>query len=63
MNTTKGWIPRTLLRHVSTEKKVPCGVLIIEQYFEKKSGELVRQDIEVRVDKGILLAGETGVKK
>jgi hypothetical protein len=59
MMTAKGEIPNRLLRMAKSKKTVPCGTCITTQYFDM-SGDLVRQDIEVIVDKAALLQGATG---
>jgi len=61
MMTAKGEIDRSLLSVGRKVEKVPCGVCVTTTYFDD-TGDLVREDVEVQVDKAALLRGTIGEK-
>lgn len=58
ITTTRGEMPESELRKVVTEDKVECGIIEKTSYFTR-DGELVRQDVNVKVDKGFLMGAFT----
>lgn len=58
ISTTRGEMLESDLRKVVSEDKVECGVIEKTSYFAK-DGELVRQDVNVKVDKGFLMGAFT----
>lgn len=59
MMTLKGEIADELLTKRESTEKVPCGDCITTEFFDA-TGAMVRRDIRVEVDKGILLKALKG---
>lgn len=59
MMTTKGEIDEKLLEKRESREKVPCGDCISTKYFDA-SGEMVREDIRIEVDRGYLMRALQG---
>lgn len=57
IETTKGLLSLADLSKEETSEKVPCGICITTKFLHE--GELVRQDIRIEVEKGLLFAGLT----
>ena len=58
MMTLRGDVPEETLKVLVVEEPVPCGVSVTTKYF--LDGELVRQDVEIKVEKGCAIGTEAG---
>lgn len=62
IGTLYGDMPEEELTKTVVREKVPCGVSVTTTYHDA-IGRLVRQDVEIQVDKGALIGGRTGEMK
>ena len=59
MMTAKGLIPDDQLFKDEVVEEVPCGKCVRSRYFDSE-GDLVREDVEIKVNKAALIGGRTG---
>jgi len=58
IRTSIGPIPENLLAKSISEEDIPCGQAVTTTY--RYQGEVVKQDIEIRVTKALEASGDAG---